>query len=131
MPGAVGRRQAARPHQHQEGQLHGPLPGELELAASQGTQQRIEPTKPAREHVTAINCEIQTWQSAADFSNTLQVASLAHPRSPMTAAPRLHPLQLLLPACVHFSCCSLFASASTAPRLRLLQLLLPDCICLF
>ena len=59
MPGAVGRRQAGRAHQHQEGQLHGPLPGEL--AASQGTQQRIEPTKPAREHVTAIiNCGMQT-----------------------------------------------------------------------
>ena len=63
------------------------------------------------------------------------------------AAPRLHPLQLLLAACVCFSCCSLLASASaaarrlcplqlllsivcvsTAPRLRPLQLLLPDCV---
>ena len=39
---------------------------------------------------------------------------------------QLHPLQLLLPDCVHFSCCSPIAFASTAaPRLRPLQLLLP------
>ena len=67
------------------------------------------------------------------------------------AAPRLHPLQLLLPAprvaSIQFNCRSLFASASAvaldcirfncslivcasaaAPRLRLLQLLLPDCV---
>ena len=31
-----------------------------------------------------------------------------------TAAPRLHSLQLLLAACVSFSCCSLLASASAA-----------------
>ena len=62
---------------------------------------------------------------------------------------QLHSLQLLLPNCVHFSCCfliaclaaapqlcplhsccSLTASASAAaPQLCPLQLLLPDCIC--
>ena len=71
-----------------------------------------------------------------------------------TAVPRFRPLQLLLPDCVHFSCCSLLASASAAlprfqqlpdcvrfgccspiassstaaPRLHPLRLLLPDCI---
>ena len=56
------------------------------------------------------------------------------------AAPRLRllqlllpdyidPLQLLLPDCIRFSCCSLLASASAvALRLRPLQLLLPDCV---
>ena len=64
--------------------------------------------------------------------------------SASASAPRLHPLQLLFPDCVRFSCCSLIASASaaaprfsfcssiastsaSAPRLRPLQLLLPDC----
>ena len=48
------------------------------------------------------------------------------------AAPRLRPLQLLLPDCVRFSFCSSLTIASTsaaAPRLRPLQLLLPNCIC--
>ena len=46
--------------------------------------------------------------------------------SASTAAPHLHLLQLLLPVCVCFSCCSLIASASAAARcLRPLQLLLP------
>ena len=56
----------------------------------------------------------------------------------MLIAPRLRPLQLLLPVCVCFSCCSPIASASaavchlhplqysTAPRLCPLWLLLPD-----
>ena len=44
------------------------------------------------------------------------------------AAPRLCLLQLLLPDCVHFSCCSPIVSASTAPQMRPLQLLLPDCV---
>ena len=39
-------------------------------------------------------------------------------------------LQLLLPNCIQFSCCSLIASASAAAtQFHLLQLLLPDCIC--
>ena len=61
-------------------------------------------------------------------------------QSASTATPRLHPLQLLLPDCVRFSCCSPIASASAgaprlhrsastaAPHLRPLQLLLPDCV---
>ena len=51
----------------------------------------------------------------------------------------LHPLQLLLPDCVRFSCCSPIASVLAAapwlcppqlllPRLHPLQLLLPNCI---
>ena len=49
--------------------------------------------------------------------------------SASAAAPRLHPLQLLLPDCIRFSCCSPIVSASAAaPRLHLLQLLLPNCI---
>ena len=49
--------------------------------------------------------------------------------SASAAAPRLCPLQLLLPDCVHFGCCSPIVSASAAaPRLRLLQLLLSDCV---
>ena len=45
------------------------------------------------------------------------------------AAPRLRPLQLLLPDCVRFSCCSPIASASAAaPRLRPHQLLLAVCV---
>ena len=91
---------------------------------------------------------------------SLQVASLASlaqllpPRSPTcnpvpdsslcrAAAPRLRPLQLLLPvqlhqsvstaaelaACIRFSCFSPLASVSTTFRLRPLRLLLPDCIC--
>ena len=41
---------------------------------------------------------------------------------------RLRLLQLL-PDCVRFGCCSLIASASTtAPRLRPFQLLFPDCM---
>ena len=45
-------------------------------------------------------------------------ASAATPQlSASTAAPQLHLLQLLLPDCVRFNCCSLIASASTAaPR---------------
>ena len=49
--------------------------------------------------------------------------------STSAAAPRLRPLQLLLPDCICFSCCSLIVSASAvAPRLCPLQLLLPDCV---
>ena len=56
------------------------------------------------------------------------------------AAPRLRPLQLLLPDCigplqlllpvgVHFSCCTPIVSTSAAAcRLRPLQLLLPNCV---
>ena len=45
------------------------------------------------------------------------------------AAPQLYPLQLLLPNCIRFSCCSPTVSASAAaPRLHPLQLLLPNCI---
>ena len=56
-------------------------------------------------------------------------------RSASTAAPRLHPLQLLLAACIHFSCCSrlrpfncssIASASAAAPRLR--PLLLPDCV---
>ena len=44
-----------------------------------------------------------------------------------TAAPQLHLLELLLPSCVRFDCCSPIASASTAaPQLCLLRLLLPE-----
>ena len=84
------------------------------------------------------------------FSPIVASAPTAAPRLPPlpAAAPRLRPLQLLLAACVRFSCfsrsrplrlllpdcvrfncCSPIASASTAaPRLRPLQLLLPDCV---
>ena len=85
------------------------------------------------------------------LDNILQVAELASlaqllpPRSPTVrnpapdsslcrAAPRLRPLQLLLAACVRFSCCS---RARLRHPLQLLlpvclrfQLLLPDCACL-
>ena len=67
------------------------------------------------------------------------------------AAPRLHPLQLLLPAlrvasirfdcrslfasasaaaldCIHFNCSSIASASAAAPRLHPLQLLLPDCV---
>ena len=49
-------------------------------------------------------------------------------------APRLRPLQLLLPNCIRFSCCSPTAPASACCsrivrfRLRPLQLLLPECV---
>ena len=50
--------------------------------------------------------------------------------SASAVAPRLHPLQLLLPDFVLFSCSSPFASASAAaPSLHPLQLLLPNCVC--
>ena len=58
-------------------------------------------------------------------------------RSASTAAPHLHPLQLLLTAYVPFSCCSrlrrfncspIASASAAAPRLRPLQLLLPDCV---
>ena len=49
--------------------------------------------------------------------------------SASVAAPWLRPLRLLLPDCVRFNCCSPIASASTAAqRLSPLQLLLPDCV---
>ena len=32
-------------------------------------QEQIEPAKPAREHVTTIDSEIQTWQPDTNFSN--------------------------------------------------------------
>ena len=82
--------------------------------------------------------------SFAYVSNPVLDSSLCR-----AAAPQLRPLQLLLPAdcidllqlllpiCIRFSCCSLLASASaaacsiasisTAPRLHLFQLL-PDCV---
>ena len=43
-------------------------------------------------------------------------------------APRLCLLQLLLPNCIHFGCCSLITSASTCCSFCSLQLLLSDCI---
>ena len=53
-------------------------------------------------------------------------------------APGLHLLQVLLAACVRFSCCSrlrplqlcspMASASSAAPRLRPLQLLLPNCV---
>ena len=50
-------------------------------------------------------------------------------QSPISTAPRLCPLWLLLPDCVRFNCCSSIASTSTAaPRLHPLWLLHPDCI---
>ena len=38
-------------------------------AGSYLNQELIEPAKPAREHVTTIDSEIQTWRSDANFSN--------------------------------------------------------------
>ena len=63
------------------------------------------------------------------YSPIASASTAAHRlhRSASTGAPCLRPLQLLLAACVHFSCCSPIASASTAPQLRPLQLP-PDCI---
>ena len=47
-----------------------------------------------------------------------------------TLRKQLCSLQLLLPDCICFSCCSPIVSASAAAsRLYLLQLLLPDCVC--
>ena len=64
-----------------------------------------------------------TSPSFAYISNPAPDSSLHR-----AVAPQLRPLQLQLPNCVHFSCCSPNASDSaTAPRLRLLQLQLPDC----
>ena len=47
------------------------------------------------------------------------------------AAPRLHPIQLLLPDCVCFSYYprSIVFAPATTPRLCLLQVLLPNCVC--
>ena len=37
------------------------------LQAYTNNQELIEPAKPAREHVTTIDSEIQTWRSDANF----------------------------------------------------------------
>ena len=76
-------------------------------------------------HGSPFNCQC-LHNSSCSIKYYNQLLSLV----PLTSAvsPRLHPLQLLLPDCIHFSCCSLIASASAAaPRLRPLQLSFPDC----
>ena len=78
-----------------------------------------------RGHGNPFNCQC-LHNSSCSIKYYNQLLSLV----PLTSAvsPRLHPLQLLLPDCIHFSCCSLIASASAAaPRLRPLQLSFPDC----
>ena len=81
------------------------------------------------------------WRTIAPLHQPCTIASLAstgtcnHP----VCAPRLHPLQLLLPecicfkllvpVCVHFSGCSpVVQTSAAAPRLHPLQAALPDCI---
>ena len=64
---------------------------------------------------------INTSSLFAYMSNPAPDSSLC-----TAAAPRLRPLQLLLPVCVCFSCCSPIASTLTAPRLHPLRLLLPS-----
>ena len=96
-------------------------------------------TSPSTIIITSSFAHSATSPSFTYVSNLVPDSSLCR-----AAAPRLHPLQLLLPDCVRFSCClplasasaaapdcvrfgccSPIASASTAaPRLRPLQLLL-------
>ena len=42
------------------------------------------------------------------------------------AAPRLHPLQLLLPDCINYS--QILSTSASAPRPRPIWRLLPDCV---
>jgi len=39
------------------------------LRSNELAQEHIEPAKPAREHVTTIDSEIQTWLPDTNFSN--------------------------------------------------------------
>ena len=94
--------------------------------------------------IQSMHTRSATSLSFAYVSNPVLDSSLCR-----ATAPRLCPLQLPLPVCVHFSCCSLIASSSAAacdrrcvcfsccspiasastaaPRLHPLQLQLPDC----
>ena len=60
------------------------------------------------------------------------VVSLASTRLKLVwsdqTAPQLCLLQLLLPNCIHFGCCSPITSASTCCSFCSLQLLLPNCV---
>ena len=87
-----------------------------------------------------LNCLLQvardvTSPSFSYVSNPAPDSSLCRATAPRLRPLQLllpdciDPLQLLLPDCIRFSCCSPLASASAAaPRLHPLQLL-PDCIC--
>ena len=67
---------------------------------------------------------LQLLAACVRFSCSFPIASTSAP------APRLRPLQLLLPdfASIHFNCSLLASASAAASRLRLLQLLLPDCV---
>ena len=99
----------------------------LQVASLASLAQLLPPRSPTRRQ-TALCAEL-LLHDRVRFSCCSLIASTAAPHSmasPSAAAPQLCPLQLLLAACVHFSCCSPIASAlAAAPRWRPLQLLLP------
>ena len=85
-------------------------------------------TSPLFAYVSNLALDSALCRAAAPRLCPLQLLLPDSIRSTSNAAPRLHLLQLLLADCIHFSCCSPIVSTSTAPRLHPLQLLLPDCV---
>ena len=84
--------------------------------------------KTINTHTSSFACfaHSATSPSSAYVSNPPPDSSLCR-----AAAPRLRPLQLLLPDCVQFNCCSAImpshaSTSATAPRSCPLPLLLPD-----
>ena len=87
-------------------------------------------SNPAPDSYLSVQSCCSPFASASAVAPRLHPLQLLLPDFVLfSCSSRLHLLQLLLPHCIRFSCCSPIASASAAaPRLRPLQLLLPDCV---
>ena len=92
---------------------------------------------PSAEQGLFYTTRSATSPSFAYVSNSAPDSSLCEAAAPrlrllqllLPARLPLDPLQLLLPVCIRFSCCSPLAFASAAARhLHPLQLLLPYCV---
>jgi len=93
---------------------------------------------PQRRTLTSVGVSL-VWHTIAPLHQlcTESLASTGICNYPV-CAPRLHPLQLLLPECIRFKlmvpdsicfsgCSPIMPTSATAPRLHLLQAALPDC----
>ena len=73
--------------------------------------------------------EVNSLTSSFLSPSAPSFAYMSNFRCSLGSSLQLRPLELLLPNCVHFSCCFSIASASAVPhQLHPLQLLLPDCV---
>ena len=91
----------------QRGSLLGLLPSSLgfPLLVQYVVQWRVVPTFMIKADLLALLTSVAAPQLSASA-----VAPRLQPLNSICLTPRLHPLQLLLPDCIHLSCCSLIVS---------------------